>query len=714
MKRMMRLILLLVLMSLPLLGAPGVRAQSGVNTQIDVVLVIDNSGSMQDNDPRNLRFSAARLFINLLTPGDKVGVVSMADRETTRAKLSLTPVDGFTALDEAAFRTQDELSNWTYMGESLDLAGEALDSAAQYNPQRAVILLTDGLPTYRDEDRATQEQKFAAAVEQFKADGVKVFPIALGDAADAQFLSDALATPTNGRTWSAGRADQLLQVYIEILALLQDGRYVDRYEVLGNVETFLANVNPRQQIRQINFVFPAIDTPPPEIVDLKLPNSYRNSVGQLSNVIDPAWTMSTARPEYISGFNGEWRTVLQSATAQVPLAAVLKSDLRARLIEPISQLADDDVAARYYPAGRPLLLRAGALNPSDRFEKRLGLRAREPQPGSCASVTQQANEWDGQPLEDEGSLQDLAPVDGEYAGLFAAPLDPGTYCVLVNISSTDSHLRLDKPYELIVEPLPTMQVQLLPEGRLTVGQPIEIVARWALGDEPVEVDDAEIRAAVKRDDRVITTMALEPQGDGSWRGEYLPPDSGAYSFGLTAHATWNAPDRGLRRYTDYAEATYNARTQPLVEVRLAGSEADEQRVNTLHNGIQRTLHIRSHSDQPVELALDVAGLPDGDVFPATLLIQPGEEVQRTVTISSQAGLESGRYEAEIEVSSPPDVRLSTQSLPLAFTVNGWLARFRCLIMLALLGGLLLVIPRIRNGLIDGVSRNLELLRYGGR
>ena len=47
---------------------------------MDVVLVIDSSGSMQKNDPLSFRVPAAKLFISLLDKGDRAGIVSFSDR----------------------------------------------------------------------------------------------------------------------------------------------------------------------------------------------------------------------------------------------------------------------------------------------------------------------------------------------------------------------------------------------------------------------------------------------------------------------------------------------------------------------------------------------------------------------------------------------------------------------------------------------------------
>ena len=42
---------------------------------ISVVLLIDNSGSMAENDPASLRFAAASQLVDLLEDGDEISVV---------------------------------------------------------------------------------------------------------------------------------------------------------------------------------------------------------------------------------------------------------------------------------------------------------------------------------------------------------------------------------------------------------------------------------------------------------------------------------------------------------------------------------------------------------------------------------------------------------------------------------------------------------------
>lgn len=702
MRRQYRYIAALLMLMLGIAGVPAVRAQQSdqVDTRIDVALVIDNSGSMQQSDPGNKRISAARMFASLMLQGDQLGIVSMEDFNTTKTYLSLVGAKSINAgnLDQLV-TAPDTLSNWTYMGQALDLAGQVLENAAQYNRQRAVIFLTDGLPTYRDEHRAEQEAKFKASIQDFTKRGIKVFPIMLadGDKNDPEFLQREIATPTGGRMWRAENADQLINVFTDVLTTLQDGRYIDSYPIIANTEAFLANVNPRQQIRQVNFVFPALSTPP-KIGQELIPGLLLTA--QTSKIYDPNWSMFTAMTDYVD-VQGEWRLNLQHEQQQVPMIAVIKSDLRARVLEPTPSIPDDEASVRYYPAGRPLLLRAGALNRGNLWEKGTGIfvQMREPE------------EWDGMTLVDQGDTTDVQPADGQYAGMYDRPLQPGTYKVMVNASPTQTHLLLKKDYVIVVEPLPTMQVTFEPDGQLQVNEPIRIKVNFALDGQPANVESAEIQAAVKREGKTIATVPLKQAGGNEWIGEYTPTRSEQLSFELTAHANWNSPERGPRRYTDFVRADYGAQQQPLVELNVPPVD---ERVNDLSKGIQRTVEFRSFSDKPVDLKLSVDGVPNADIYPATIRIEPREEGKRTVTIRSPVELPSGDAQVRLKIDGTENVRFNTTEIPINFAVRGFLERYGLTIAVLALVIYMVTRRKVREWIKEYFVRNAELLRYGGR
>jgi len=105
-----RIGLLLLMFSLATVALfPPSRTVAQVRSEdIDVVLVIDSSGSMKDNDPEDIRISAAKLFVDLSEQEDRVAVVNMSDAEHTEIVsplMELSPwTDEFDLMEESGRR----------------------------------------------------------------------------------------------------------------------------------------------------------------------------------------------------------------------------------------------------------------------------------------------------------------------------------------------------------------------------------------------------------------------------------------------------------------------------------------------------------------------------------------------------------------------------------------------------------------------------------
>ena len=79
----------IILIAAAIVFASG-RSYSMDKASMDVVLVMDSSGSMKKTDPLSLRIPAAKLFISLLGENDRAGVISFSDR--SYPVIDLTPV----------------------------------------------------------------------------------------------------------------------------------------------------------------------------------------------------------------------------------------------------------------------------------------------------------------------------------------------------------------------------------------------------------------------------------------------------------------------------------------------------------------------------------------------------------------------------------------------------------------------------------------------
>jgi Mg-chelatase subunit ChlD/cbb3-type cytochrome oxidase subunit 3 len=196
-------------------GNPEARASNG-QSGIDAVLLMDSSGSMLRTDPRKLRVPAARLFMSLLGPEDRVGLVSFSD--AGYPVLSLTHLEG--DKEQRALASVDRVSSrgvFTNLHAALLKGQEMLQRQSDPERDRILILMTDGLMDVGDayEDGRLNEAVAGEVLEQLRAEGIKVYTIAFTEDSD-QALLQKLADGTEGLYRLAKTDRQLHEVFSAI------------------------------------------------------------------------------------------------------------------------------------------------------------------------------------------------------------------------------------------------------------------------------------------------------------------------------------------------------------------------------------------------------------------------------------------------------------------------------------------------------------------
>jgi len=139
------LALALAALALPALPAAAASAQQS----LDVVLLIDNSGSMDWNDPDGLRWSAGQLFVDLAAPGDRIAAVTFAGDVVPLGDAQrgvLAPISDAASRERLKALLQPRTPvGATNMEGALKLATRLLlDSAGGNRP--VIVFLTDGKP----------------------------------------------------------------------------------------------------------------------------------------------------------------------------------------------------------------------------------------------------------------------------------------------------------------------------------------------------------------------------------------------------------------------------------------------------------------------------------------------------------------------------------------------------------------------------------------
>ena len=182
----------------------------------DIVLVLDNSGSMRENDPAALTRQAVATFVGRMDPDTHIGMVFFDG--DAREVLPLTRL-GDTSAD-ALIRKLDGLDyrgRRTNLAAALERAIYTLKQQGRPEASRSVVFLTDGIIDMgnrakdRDSARWLRDELAADAAKQ----GIAIFSIALGNQADLVLLH-ALAQKSEGDYFRAERAEDLATVLDEI------------------------------------------------------------------------------------------------------------------------------------------------------------------------------------------------------------------------------------------------------------------------------------------------------------------------------------------------------------------------------------------------------------------------------------------------------------------------------------------------------------------
>lgn len=145
--RILLIIILITIFILPFLASPLSATNGGFysgGVAMDLILVIDESGSMRQNDPGNARINAAKLFVQLneiLTEGNRVSVVGFG--EQTNIYIEPTEIGKNKPEIMEAISSIKSNQNLTDMKLALEEVKSMLDDRAKKS-RTVVIFLTDG------------------------------------------------------------------------------------------------------------------------------------------------------------------------------------------------------------------------------------------------------------------------------------------------------------------------------------------------------------------------------------------------------------------------------------------------------------------------------------------------------------------------------------------------------------------------------------------
>jgi Mg-chelatase subunit ChlD len=187
----------------------------------DVALAIDLSGSMNNDgdmppQPITSTLEAASRFIGNLRANDKVSVVTFASEARLEQGLTNEQIQVSSRVIDLTIDPEEE-TGFTNTSAALELANAELSSVRHnQSARRVLVLLTDGLPTAKDNDDFILETE--AKAREIKENGVEIYAIGLGQNVDRAFI-EAVASG-NGNAYLAPTVTDLNRIYSEITSSL--------------------------------------------------------------------------------------------------------------------------------------------------------------------------------------------------------------------------------------------------------------------------------------------------------------------------------------------------------------------------------------------------------------------------------------------------------------------------------------------------------------
>jgi len=186
----------------------------------DIMLVLDNSGSMKKNDPQFLGKQAALTFINGMDDATRVGVIIFD--ESVRMEMPLTQVDEANrqqlmgSLDKIDYRGQ-----WTESPAAIERAIYELKNNARDDVRKFILFLTDGMVDTGDPARDIEQARWLKgelAADAAKS-GIRVFGIAYTENADFHLIQ-SIAQTTDGEYYRAMAPEDLQKTFQQIKSIM--------------------------------------------------------------------------------------------------------------------------------------------------------------------------------------------------------------------------------------------------------------------------------------------------------------------------------------------------------------------------------------------------------------------------------------------------------------------------------------------------------------
>ena len=196
---------------------------------IDVVLLLDTSGSMIKTDPMRLRYQGAKQITQFLTNGDRLAIVGFSGKTQLVQALKPYTADQRPVIEKEIENIKTE-GQYTDLLEAVKIGREILESQPRAEAGRVMLLLSDG----KMEPDPAQGMPFARTLELIhdvlpgiKAKEIAIYTLAFSDQADRALLGEIAGATDAIGLYAATPAD-LNKTFAELFTAMKPEPAVSR------------------------------------------------------------------------------------------------------------------------------------------------------------------------------------------------------------------------------------------------------------------------------------------------------------------------------------------------------------------------------------------------------------------------------------------------------------------------------------------------------
>ncbi len=212
---------------------------------LDLVVILDSSGSMRESDPKRTAVDAVRMLVNMMpAASSRVGIVSFNKKATVLTRdasgnEALIPLEELSGV-ESIRSSVDEVkyNGGTGIGNALIAGTELLNRFSNDEHAQAVILFTDGVDDFGGDriSLAECEANEAAAIKWAQESGCPVYCVgydyisssgkrSMGSGGEGLIKLSNISDRTGGTFRSINSISEIEQLLIEFLADVCDLNY---------------------------------------------------------------------------------------------------------------------------------------------------------------------------------------------------------------------------------------------------------------------------------------------------------------------------------------------------------------------------------------------------------------------------------------------------------------------------------------------------------